>query len=77
MRRMQEAAESGPRQTIHVLVTAYSEPADMVREGVLRLLVAPAPVYTNKIIYLCDDGSSGPEGPRKRAVVDKLRELGA
>lgn len=77
MMHMQEASERGPRQTIHVLVTTYTEPVDMVREGVLRLLVAPEPVYTKKIIYLCDDGYSGPEGPRKRAVVDELRGLGA
>jgi len=49
----------------------------MVRDGVLRLLVAPEPVYMQKTIYVCDDGYAGPDGPRKRAMVADLRALGA
>lgn len=74
---LQDVAEHGPRQTVHVLVTTYNEPLAMVRDGVLRLLVAPAPMYMEKMIYVCDDGYAGPDGPRKRAMVADLRALGA
>lgn len=73
---VQDVAENGPRQTVHVLVTTYNEPPDMVQDGVLRLLVAPEPVYMRKIIYVCDDGYASPDGPRKRAMVADLHALG-
>ena len=62
---------------MHVLVCTYNEPAVTVRECVLRLLVAPEPIYMEKIIYVCDDGHSKSEGPKKKAMVEELRILGA
>ena len=65
------------KQTVHVLIATYTEPAVTVRECVLRLLVAPEPIYMEKIIYVCDDGHSKSEGPKKKAMVEELRILGA
>ena len=62
---------------MHCLIATYDEPADMVRECVLRLLVAPEPVYMEKLIYVCDDGSAKEEGKAKRDFVRHLRALGA
>ena len=64
-------------QTVHVCVTTYGEAAEMVRECLLRLLAAPEPLDMEKILYVCDDGHAKAEGPKKRAVVDQLRALGA
>ena len=61
---------------MHVLITTFTEPAETVKECVLRLIVAPEPVYMEKKIYVCDDGHSKSEGPKKRAMVDELRILG-
>eukprot|EP00892_Ulva_mutabilis_P006100 jgi/Ulvmu1/3862/UM018_0081.1 len=72
----EDVAQNGIRETVHVLVTTYTEPADTVRECIIRLLVAPEPVYMEKVLYVCDDGHSKSEGPRKRAMVDELRVLG-
>jgi hypothetical protein len=33
---------------VHVLIATYNEPAELVRECVLRLLVAPEPLYMEK-----------------------------
>lgn len=74
---MQDVKEKGMRETVHVLVTTYAEPAVMVRECVLRLLVAPEPTYMEKVIYVCDDGHSKSEGPKKKAMVKELRVLGS
>jgi hypothetical protein len=73
---LQEAATKGVRETVHVLITTYTEPADTVRECLIRLIVAPEPVYMEKQIYVCDDGHSKSEGPKKRAMVEELRILG-
>ena len=59
------------------MITTYTEPADTVRECLIRLLVAPEPVYMEKVLYVCDDGHAKSEGPKKRAMVDELRVLGA
>jgi hypothetical protein len=72
----QDVAMHGVRQTVHVLVTTYTEPAYTVRECVIRCLVAPEPVYMEKHIYVCDDGHAKSEGPKKRAMVEELRVLG-
>lgn len=74
---MQDVALNGVRQTMHVMITTYTEPADTVRECLIRLLVAPEPVYMEKVLYVCDDGHAKSEGPKKRAMVDELRVLGA
>ena len=74
---MQDVKARGMRETVHVLICTYTEPAVMVRECVLRLLVAPEPIYMEKIIYVCDDGHSKSEGPKKKAMVEELRILGA
>jgi hypothetical protein len=74
---MQDVYKNGIRQTVHVLVTTYTEPAETVRECVIRCLVAPEPVYMEKHIYVCDDGHAKSEGPKKRAMVEELRVLGA
>lgn len=74
--RMQDVAIGGVRQTVHVMITTYTEPADTVRECLIRLLVAPEPVYMEKVLYVCDDGHAKSEGPRKRAMVEELRVLG-
>ena len=73
---MQEAATKGVKETVHVLITTYTEPAETVKECVLRLIVAPEPVYMEKQIYVCDDGHAKSEGPKKRAMVEELRILG-
>ena len=67
----------GVAQSLYVLIPTYSESADMVRECVLRLLVAPEPVYMEKAIFVCDDGHALREGPLKRDMVEQLRILGA
>lgn len=64
------------RETVHVLITTYTEPAATVRECVLRLLVAPEPLYMEKMIYVCDDGHAKAEGPKKKEMVEELRLLG-
>ena len=74
---LQETAEEGACQTVHVLVATYTEPADLVKECVLRLLVAPEPLYMRKVIYVCDDGWAGEEGALKRKMVAHLNMLGA
>ena len=65
------------KETVHVLITTYTGPAETVRECVLRLIVAPEPVYMEKQIYVCDDGHAKSEGPKKRAMIEELRILGA
>lgn len=74
---MQEVKTRGMRETVHVLIATYNEPAVTVRECVLRLLVAPEPIYMEKIIYVCDDGHAKAEGPKKKSMVEELRVLGA
>lgn len=74
---MQDVLSSGVSQTVHVLIATYSESAEMVKECILRLLMAPEPVYMEKNIYVCDDGHSKREGPKKRDMVEQLRILGA
>jgi hypothetical protein len=74
---LQDVARNGVRETVHVLITTYTEPAVTVRECVLRLLVAPEPLYMEKVIYVCDDGYGKAEGPKKREMVEELRTLGA
>jgi hypothetical protein len=71
-----DVTANGVRQTVHVLVTTYTEPAVTVKECVVRCLVAPEPIYMEKHIYVCDDGHSKSEGPKKRAMVEELRVLG-
>ena len=68
---------SGAVQTVHILVCTYNEPAALVKECVLRLLVAPEPLYMEKVIYVCDDGYASPEGEKKRRMVTDLNMLGA
>ena len=65
------------RQTLHVIVTTYTEPLAMVRECVTRLLVAPDPIYCEKTVYVCDDGHADPGGPEKLEMVRHLHRLGA
>ena len=65
------------RQTLHVLITTYTEPAALVRECVTRLLVAPEPLYCEKIVYVCDDGHAKPEGAEKQKMVAQLQYMGA
>ena len=48
-----------------------------MRECVVRLLVAPEPLYMEKIIYVCDDGYANPEGAAKKKMVEELNALGA
>eukprot|EP00892_Ulva_mutabilis_P012255 jgi/Ulvmu1/9401/UM051_0029.1 len=71
-----DVAANGTKQTVHVCVCTYNETAELVREGVIRLLVAPEPIYMEKIIYVCDDGHAKAEGPKKRAMVEQLQALG-
>lgn len=73
---MQDVHTSGVAQTLYALITTYSESAEMVRECILRLLIAPEPIYMEKEIYVCDDGHSKREGPKKREMVEQLRILG-
>ena len=73
---MQTVKQKGMTQTVHVLIATYTEPAVTVRECVLRLLVAPEPIYMEKMIYVCDDGHAKSEGPKKKAMVEELRILG-
>ena len=73
---MQAVKQKGMSQTVHVLIATYTEPAVTVRECVLRLLVAPEPIYMEKMIYVCDDGHAKSEGPKKKAMVEELRILG-
>lgn len=75
--RLQDVLANGTKQTVHVLVCTYNETAELVRECVLRLLIAPEPIYMEKIIYVCDDGHAKSEGPKKRAMVEQLQALGA
>lgn len=72
----QDTSMNGVRQTVHVLITTYTEPAHTVKECVVRCLVSPEPIYMEKHIYVCDDGHAKSEGPRKRAMVEELRVLG-
>jgi hypothetical protein len=72
----QDVGRKGMRETVHVLITTYTEPAETVKECVIRLLVAPEPLYMEKMIYVCDDGYMKSEGPRKREMVEELRLLG-
>lgn len=62
---------------MYVLVATYSEPAELVRECVLRLLAAPEPLDTEKVVVVCDDGHALAEGARKRAFVAALHDHGA
>ena len=73
----QDTTMNGVRETVHVLITTYTEPAVTVKECVVRCLVAPEPIYMEKHIYVCDDGHAKSEGPKKRAMVEDLRVLGA
>ena len=72
----QDTTMNAVRQTVHVLITTYTEPAVTVKECVVRCLVSPEPIYMEKHIYVCDDGHAKSEGPRKRAMVEELRVLG-
>ena len=74
---LQRCAEHGVEQTVHCLIATYNEGPELVKECVLRLLVAPEPIYMEKLIYICDDGSAKEEGKAKRAMVEDLRSLGA
>jgi hypothetical protein len=74
---VQNVQQTGVTQTVHVCVTTYGESAEMVRECLIRLLAAPEPLDMEKYLYVCDDGHAKPEGPKKRAVVEELRTLGA
>lgn len=56
---MQDALAAGATQTIHVLVPVCGERAEVARECLLRLLVAPEPVYMEKVLHLCDGGGGG------------------
>lgn len=61
---MQDALAAGATQTIHVLVPVCGERAEVARECLLRLLVAPEPVYMEKVLHLCDGGGGGGGGGR-------------
>ena len=74
--RLQDVSARGVTQTVHVMVATYGESAELVRECLLRLLAAPEPLDMEKYLYVCDDGHAKAEGPKKRAVVEELRELG-
>jgi hypothetical protein len=74
---VQDTADNGVAQTVHCLVATYTEPAELVRECVLRLLVAPEPLWMEKIVYVCDDGYHTAEGAKKRMMVQHLNMLGA
>ena len=73
---VQERATGTVRQTLHVIVTTYTEPLAMVCECVTRLLVAPEPLYCEKTVYVCDDGHAKPGGPDKREMVAQLHHMG-
>jgi hypothetical protein len=73
---VQVTSERGVLQTVHVLIATYSEPADLVKECVVRLLVAPEPIYMEKIIWICDDGYMKEEGKQKQRMVADLQSLG-
>ena len=74
---MQEIEELGATQRVHCLVATYTEDVALVRECVLRLLVAPEPLYMQKIVYVCDDGHALPGGDAKRRMCEELTDLGA
>ena len=74
---VQETAEHGACETVRVLIATYNEEPELVRECVVRLLVAPEPLYMEKIIYVCDDGYANPEGAAKKKMVEELNALGA
>lgn len=59
---MQEALAGGAAQTVHVLVPTCGEPAAVVRECLVRLLVAPEPVYMEKVLHVCDGGGGNGGG---------------
>eukprot|EP00892_Ulva_mutabilis_P001282 jgi/Ulvmu1/11154/UM071_0038.1 len=71
-----EALAAGAAQTVHVLIAACGRPADIVRECVLRLLVAPEPVYMEKVLHVCCGRGGGDEARRVAAMVEQLRALG-
>jgi hypothetical protein len=73
---VQEPEHEGVSQHVHVLVPTYDEPADLVNEGLLRLLLAPAPRYMDVHVYVCDDGAGTPEGVKKAGAVQLLRRSG-
>jgi hypothetical protein len=73
---LQASSERGVSQTVHVLIATYNEPAELVKECVLRLLVAPEPIYMEKIIWICDDGYMKEEGKQKQRMVADLQNLG-
>jgi hypothetical protein len=75
--RLQVCAVRGKLQRIHVIVCTYSEAAETVEACVARLLAAPLPVYAERTVYVADDGHAKPEGPRKRAFVERMRAAGA
>lgn len=67
----------GKLQHIHCIVCTYSEAAATVELCVQRLLDAALPVYADLTVYVADDGHAKPEGPRKRAFVERMRAEGA
>jgi hypothetical protein len=74
---LQVSSECGVSVSVHVLIATYNEPADLVKECVLRLLVAPEPIFMEKIIWICDDGYMKEEGKQKQRLVADLQSLGA
>jgi hypothetical protein len=76
MQAAMEGDDAIVQQTVHVLVATYTEEVELVRECIVRLLVAPEPVYMQKVIYVCDDGHARPDGARKAAMVRQLNMLG-
>jgi hypothetical protein len=73
---LQFSSEHGVLQTVHVLIATYNEPADLVKECVVRLLVAPEPIFMEKVIWICDDGYMKEEGKQKQRMVADLQSLG-
>ena len=77
---LQIVAKKGKLQRIHIMVCTYSEPVETVEACVQEILDSVAPCYTEKFIYLGDDGASIPKyadvSSGKLDMVRRLREKG-
>lgn len=73
---MQETAAHGVAQTVHCLVASRTDDTDaeLLRECLLRLLVAPEPLNMRKVVHVC---AAGAAGAATRRLVADLQSLGA
>jgi hypothetical protein len=74
---LQVCRARGKLQRIHCIVCTYSEDAATVERCVQHLLASPLPVYAELTVYVADDGHAKPQGPAKRAFVERLQAEGA